>query len=656
MHLVARPLAAAAALAAPRVGLPAPFVPPPVLVAILLALTYRQTHHVIEQIASLPPIAIALRLASWSLRTVARIGRLAVAPGAAAAAAAAIRRYPRRSLIATARGRWVLGIAAVFALGASREGLRRSLIFDAAIAPMFVEIRYTQWRVQGLPDAEKKLRYAAIHAKYAELPLRIALKLGGFYVKIGQVLSSFGDALLPKPYVESLRVLQSDSPSRKPASYVRGVIEAELGLPVDALFSTFDDEPLGAASIGQAHAATLRESGQSVVVKVQFPDAKKYFVMDMATIKAFCRLASPENVALMDEIERQFVTEFNYTSEAELQRQAAVNLMPHFKDRVVVPLPIDEHHPCNPLGEGASMCTPLLLTSERLRGRSLLSAQREQLNKMAARQNRTADEIREEIKSRFASGEISGFISPQSWLIRTLSAVLDTQTRVQNLGRLVASWATRSEYSPIVRERLLDPAATIRTLFEVHGHQLLLDGFFNGDPHPGNIMLCDDGRLGLIDWGQVKQLGLDERIRLARLLIALADKDHQLSAKLWSDCGFETRKSVPWAIDRWACWRFSRMTADVTAELGGPLNFEMNLGKLDPITVEAQEYVMAYRLAALLRGNAMSLGDLGIDSAERWRPHAVKLLRRCGKEVPRTHKGRRAPGYGDGGPAVVQVS
>ena len=83
---------------------------------------------------------------------------------------------------------------------------------------------------------------------------------------------------------------------------VRGVIEAELGLPVDALFSTFDDEPLGAASIGQAHAATLRESGQSVVVKVQFPDAKKYFVMDMATIKAFCRLASPENVALMDEI------------------------------------------------------------------------------------------------------------------------------------------------------------------------------------------------------------------------------------------------------------------------------------------------------------------------------------------------------------------
>ena len=163
----------------------------------------------------------------------------------------------------------------------------------------------------------------------------------------------------------------------------------------------------------------------------------------------------------------------------------------------------------------------------------------------AARQNRTADEIREEIKSRFASGELSGFISPSSWLIRTLSAVLDTQTRVQNLGRLVASWATRSEYSPIVRERLLDPAATIRTLFEVHGHQLLLDGFFNGDPHPGNIMLCDDGRLGLIDWGQVKRLGLDERVRLARLLIALADRDHQLSAKLWSDCGFETRRSVP---------------------------------------------------------------------------------------------------------------
>ena len=44
------------------------------------------------------------------------------------------------------------------------------------------------------------------------------------------------------------------------------MIEAELGQPTSALFASFDLEPLAAASIGQAHAATLRD-GAEVIVK-----------------------------------------------------------------------------------------------------------------------------------------------------------------------------------------------------------------------------------------------------------------------------------------------------------------------------------------------------------------------------------------------------
>lgn len=36
----------------------------------------------------------------------------------------------------------------------------------------------------------------------------------------------------------------------------------------------------------------------------------------------------------------------------------------------------------------------------------------------------------------------------------------------------------------------------------VHGHQIFVDGAFNGDPHPGNILLTPDGKLVLIDYGQ----------------------------------------------------------------------------------------------------------------------------------------------------------
>ena len=147
-------------------------------------------------------------------------------------------------------------------------------------------------------------------------------------------------------------------------------------------------------------------------------------------------------------------------------------------------------------------------------------------------------------------------------------------------------------------------------------------------------------------WDQVKRLEVGERVRLAKLLIALADRDAHLAAQLWGACGFATRRNVPWALDRWATWRFARNTPDVTAGLGGPLRFEDSLSKIDAIANEPQQFVMAYRLAALLRGNAMSLGDLSVDSAVHWRAHAVRLLRSCGEEVPTTCRGRPAATHG----------
>ena len=52
---------------------------------------------------------------------------------------------------------------------------------------------------------------------------------------------------------------------------------------------------------------------------------------------------------------------------------------------------------------------------------------------------------------------------------------------------------------------------------------------------------------------------------------------------------------------------------------------------------------MAYRLAALLRGSAMGLGDVTIDSARKWREHAVRLLLSQGVPIPKTKQGRRLP-------------
>lgn len=58
--------------------------------------------------------------------------------------------------------------------------------------------------------------------------------------------------------------------------------------------------------------------------------------------------------------------------------------------------------------------------------------------------------------------------------------------------------------SNTLRDCCLLPFQIIELLHHVHAHEIFLNGEFNGDPHPGNIMLLNDGRIGLIDYGQVR--------------------------------------------------------------------------------------------------------------------------------------------------------
>ena len=64
----------------------------------------------------------------------------------------------------------------------------------------------------------------------------------------------------------------------------------------------------------------------------------------------------------------------------------------------------------------------------------------------------------------------------------------------------------------------LNAARLVDDLLAVHGHEALIDGCFNADPHPGNI-LCSDGKLALIDYGQVKRLTETQRLDLCKSFI-----------------------------------------------------------------------------------------------------------------------------------------
>jgi ubiquinone biosynthesis protein len=71
----------------------------------------------------------------------------------------------------------------------------------------------------------------------------------------------------------------------------------------------------------------------------------------------------------------------------------------------------------------------------------------------------------------------------------------------------------------------LDRERLARGLFDCLLRQIVIDGVFHADPHPGNILLLDDGRLGLVDFGSVGRLDSELRAALQRLLLALDRRD-----------------------------------------------------------------------------------------------------------------------------------
>lgn len=114
--------------------------------------------------------------------------------------------------------------------------------------------------------------------------LRLALEeLGATFVKLGQIVSTRGDILPPEYQAELARLQDAERP--EPTAVVVEAIAAELGRPVDALYATFDQQPLATASIGQAHAAVTLD-GVDVVVKVRRPGVVAQVEADLAMLRS----------------------------------------------------------------------------------------------------------------------------------------------------------------------------------------------------------------------------------------------------------------------------------------------------------------------------------------------------------------------------------
>jgi predicted unusual protein kinase regulating ubiquinone biosynthesis (AarF/ABC1/UbiB family) len=267
----------------------------------------------------------------------------------------------------------------------------------------------------------------AMARRQLETAKQIVAVLGtmkGAAMKLGQVMSFLDVGLVAEEHREEfqreLAKLRDAAPTVS-FKQMRRVIEDDLEEPLSEVFSSFDEEPIAAASIGQVYRATLKD-GREVAVKVQYPGVAAAVRADMQNLDMIMRLLKRMtpgmNVkAIAEEIRERIVEELDYELEAQNQRSLARIFSGH--PFIVVPDVV------------SSLSRERVLVSEFVRGATF-----------------------EEIKAR-------------------------SQEERDRLGEIVFRFFLGCLY----RHRQ-----------------------FSGDPHPGNFLLLEDGRVAFLDFGLFKRM------------------------------------------------------------------------------------------------------------------------------------------------------
>jgi ubiquinone biosynthesis protein len=132
------------------------------------------------------------------------------------------------------------------------------------------------------PQVRRLARIARFGARVPPAPDYAAalVAIGPAAIKLGQALSTRPD-LVGERAAENLSLLQDDLPPA-PFAAIKQTIESSFGVPLDSLFSEFDEAPIGAASIAQVHRAVTTD-GREVAVKVLRPGIEEEFAKAIET-------------------------------------------------------------------------------------------------------------------------------------------------------------------------------------------------------------------------------------------------------------------------------------------------------------------------------------------------------------------------------------
>nr|XP_019709010.1 uncharacterized protein LOC105053001 isoform X3 [Elaeis guineensis] len=210
----------------------------------------------------------------------------------------------------------------------------------------------------------------------------------------------------------------------------------------------------------------------------------------------------------------------------------------------------------------------------------------------------------------------------------------DFLREAEAMERIRHSFHANNKKVPVLVPHVIRDMVTrkiLKNLTLAYGQMILRDGFFHADPHPGNILICKDSEVSLLDYGQVKQLPDDLRLGYANLVLALADKDPSRATQSYKELGIETLSTC--ADEEKELFELAVRMFDTKLPPGVTMISPFCEGSsLNKVAVQnfPEELFSVLKTMQLLRGLSVGLG-INYSCAEQWRPIAEEALFRAGR-------------------------
>jgi predicted unusual protein kinase regulating ubiquinone biosynthesis (AarF/ABC1/UbiB family) len=310
---------------------------------------------------------------------------------------------------------------------------------------------------------------------------------------------------------------------------VRTIVEAELGKPMDAVFSEFDETALASASLAQVHRGRLVD-GREVAVKVQYPDIEDIIRTDLTNMRRVCRvyeLFDPQPLALLPLV-TELTTHIGY--ELDFRREA------EFGGRVLTLFEDDD--------------------------------------------NVKIPEVYDE------------FTTPRLLVMELISGIKITD-------------------KDAIEEAGLDPVDVVQDLMHVYVRMILAAGFFQADPHPGNLFVTEEGKIIVLDFGLSKVLPEGFGLGLFELMFSLMTFNETAMLRAFNELGFRSKTGdnntflliARRMVSRSDSGSFEgEFTEEMTNELFDAI-------RDDPVADVPSDFVLVARVFSLLSGIAHTLGS-----------------------------------------------